>query len=277
MSQHATSSCRVQFGNEQSVIKIYDSYIELATTCLCTYAFTQAQLMVTSIIQWIKSCSYVILAIIGFALLASLGHGIITLKIENNSLINHNKLLRDEIKQLMEEANQLHADHNVWSAQILYIQKWMEPISELEYHIYAIIQYSKLQKKESEFYSFSEDERYRMVKLRKAIGYDVDVDHVDEIVVKAIGLIVKFKTECQKFLDALLHKDIEEMKTLQAQTNMEKIKEKMEDFAREVVGLHSKRSTTTAVQQDGIVTKIVSGIYHFGAWILNWIGRLFTS
>ena len=240
--------------------------------------------MITTIIQWIKSCRYIILAIIGFAVLASLQHSIITLKIENNSLtdrlqsVKHdNKLLQDEIKQLMEEANQLHADHDVWSAQILYIQKWMEPISELEYHICAIIQYSKLQKRESEFYSFSEDERYRMAKLRKAIGYDVDVDHVDEIVVKAIGLIVKFKTECQKFLDALLHKDIEEMKTLQAQTNMQRIKEKMENFAREVVGLHSKRSKTTAVQQDGVFPRIISGIYHFGTWILSWIGRLFTS
>lgn len=240
--------------------------------------------MVTNILQWIKSCRYIILGIIGFAVLASLEYGIIAVKIENNSLtdrlqsVKHdNKLLQDEIKQLMEEANQLHADYDVWSAQILYIQKWMEPISELEYHIYAIIQYRKLQKKESEFYSFSEDERYRMAKLRKAIGYDVDVDHVDEIVVKAIELIVKFKIECQKFLDALLHKDIEEMKTLQAQTNMQRVKEKMEDFAREVVGLHSKRSTTTAVQQDGIVTRIASGIYHFGAWLLSWIGRLFIS
>ena len=234
------------------------------------HIYMQVQLIITSATNWIKSCNYVILAIIGSVVLASLAYGLVTLKIENKSL-------QDKVKNLAKEADQLHAEHDIWSAQIIYIQKWMEPITELEYHMYTIIHYRKLQKRQSEFYSFSEEEREQMAELRKFIGYDVDASHVDEIVVKAIDLIAKFKIECQKFLDALLYRDVEEMKNLQAQTNMEKIKEKMEDFAKEVIGLHSNRSPTTAMQQEGILAKVVSGIHYFGAWFIRWIGRLFLS
>ena len=177
----------------------------------------------------------------------------------------------------MKDADQLYAKHHVWSDQVLYIQKWMEPITELELHIYAIIHYSELQKKGSEFYSYSQDEKDRMAKLRENIGYDVDVNHVNEIIVKAIRLIIVFKSECQKFLNALSHMDVEEMKTLQDNTNMQKIKEKMEDFTREVIGLQSQRNSRTDIQREGIIGKIVSSIYRFGAWLLGWIGSLFTS
>ena len=121
--------------------------------------------------------------------------------------------------------------------------------------------------------------KYSKPNMCSKIPYDFHESNTNEIVIITIDLIMKFKQECRKFLDALLLNKVEEMKTLQADTDMGKIKEKMEQFYEEVSGfkVHKKKDETltvthysqeTAVEKPGI-------LYTFGKWVLEIIVGLF--
>ena len=117
-----------------------------------------------------------------------------------------------------------------------------------------------------------------MDELHSKITYDFDESYANEIISRAIDLIMKFNKECKKFMNALLLKDLEEMKSLQTNTNMNMIKEKMNEFVEEVSGFKYQKSRETAVQRDGIISRIGSTIiYEFGRWLFGMIGGLFTS
>ena len=169
------------------------------------------------------------------------------------------QLIKDKHQRLLNEVDQTNANHKVYSNQVKYIQRWMKPIGELEEHIQAVIHYSELKKKESEFYSYSDQERDKMEQLHRKIGYDFDKSYTNEIIIKAIDLIMEFKKECRKFLDALLSENIEKMKTLQDNTNMELITVKKKKFFEEVSSKYSdfnyQKSKEDFVQEDFVQTK----------------------
>ena len=118
---------------------------------------------------------------------------------------NNQKLLEEKIKLL--ETN--NAERQVYDTQLLYIQKWMDCIDKLEKQIHAMIHCSESKKGSS----------YSQAKFCRKIGYDFD----REVIVKAFDLNIKFKKECRKFLDTLLLKKLEEMKTQQREFSMKDI------------------------------------------------------
>jgi len=92
--------------------------------------------------------------------------------------------------------------------------------------IYAVICYRKLKNKGSEFYSYSEYERKRMKELHSKITYDFDESYANKIISRAIDLVMKLKKSAGNSFNALLFKDLEEMKSLKTNTNMYIIEEK---------------------------------------------------
>ena len=190
-------------------------------------------------------------------------------------LLNHSQKLHKENEQLRKETDQLTYAHKIYRSQTEYIQKWMEPIEHLEDHIKAVIHYSELKKKGSEFYSYPEEEENRMAELRHKIGYDFHESHTSEIIIKAIDLIIKFKTECGKFMNALYFNKIEEMKNQQTRTDMKIIKKMMKEFVEEVSGFKYQQSEETAVQKDTLLSKVGSALYWFGGWAVRMIFKLF--
>ena len=221
--------------------------------------------MVESVKYATKEHKIVSVIFIGGAIIAYLGCGVITenrslkiqlqsVKHENQKLLDEkmqleksyrvelqsfedtNQKLLDEKKRSLKRIDQINDKHAVYSTQVKFIQVWMNAIEELEDHIYVVIHYSKLKDKGSKFYSYSEYERRRIYKLRSKIPYDFDESYANEIISRAIDLVMKLKKECRKFLNALLLKDLEEMKSLQINTDMFMIEEKMKEFVEEVSG-----------------------------------------
>ena len=169
------------------------------------------------------------------------------------SITDKYQKLLDEKDQLLKRIDQINAYYDVYSTQILYIQSWMTPVEKLLDHIYQVIHCSERRE------------------LCRKIEYDFDENHANEIIIKTIHLIMKFKKQYKKFLNALLFKRIEEMKTLQATTNMETIEETMKEFIEEVSGFKYQRnkikggfehqsSQERAVQKEG-------RLYKFGKWV----------
>ena len=199
---------------------------------------------------------------------------------ELQSIKSNNQLLLEEKIKLLEKINENNAEHGVYNTQLLYIQKWMDCIDKLEEHINAMIHCSESKKKGS---------LYSQAKFCSKISYDFDERYAGEVIVKASDLNMEFKKECRKFLDALLLKELEVMKTQQRESNMEDIKNKMEKLIKEVSDdkyrkkkepIVKKRpipeedmSKEKAVQKDGILTTI----YKFGNWVVGMVAGLFWS
>ena len=215
------------------------------------------------------------------------------IKVELQSVKDDNQKVLEEKRNLQKQNHQLIADlqsteesnkearkeqirwlenRDVYTTQVAYIQKWMEPIEKLEEHIQAVVYCSESKKKGS---------KYSKPKMCAKIDYDFHESYTNEIVITTIDLIIRFKQESRKFLDALLLKKVEEMKTLQADTDMSKIKEKMEEFNEEISGFKipkkkdetltvtpSHYSQETAVEKPGI-------LYRFGKWVVGMIVGLF--
>jgi len=181
------------------------------------------------------------------------------IEIQNRNLVN--QLKRYETKQ------------DMIVMQVGYIKKWMDPISKLEEHIQQVIWYCRLKKK---FYASSNE-------MRQLIKYDLDEGDDDVIVPKAVELIMKFKKECNKYLNALLSMNFEEMKQLQDDTTTDKIEDMMDNFLVEIANLQKEnaqkraqggqRSSTTAVQS--ISWSTVKGaayqLYKFVSWFVRWL------
>ena len=188
-----------------------------------------------------------------------------SIKDDSQTLLKENKRLQKETKDVQ----------NVSNIQIKYIEIWMKSIENLEDHIEAVIHYSELKKKESEVYSYPEEEKNRMAELRRKIGYDFHESHASEIIIKAIDLIMKFKEECRKFMNALYFNNIEEMQTLQTRTDMKVIGKLMKEFVEEVSGFKYQNSEETTIQKDTLLSTIGSAAYWFGGWAVRMIVKLF--
>ena len=156
-----------------------------------------------------------------------------------------NERLLENIESLRKNAD----DHNVYGHQVWYIGKWMNFIEQLEERIDAIITYS--------------------IELQN-----------NEVMVKGIDLLLKFTKECKKYLDALSLNKIEEMKNLQANSDMEKPKQKIEEFkefANRHQNVHQNEGTMINVdahqkKQDSL--EVVSTLVSVGSWIwygLSWL------
>ena len=197
------------------------------------------------------------------------------IKVDLESIKEESEKLRKENESLQEEIDQLTHVHKVYRNQTKYIQIWMESTKQLEDHIKAVIHYSELKKKGSEFYSYPEEEKIRMAELHREIGYDFHESHASEIIIKAINLIIKFKKECRKFMSALYLNKIEEMKTQQKRTDMKMIERMMKAFVEEVSGFKYPKSEETAVQKDTLLSKIGHAVYWFGGWAVRMIVQLF--
>ena len=134
------------------------------------------------------------------------------------------KLLEDKNK-VLENINRIKDEHEVYSTQLFFIEKWIDSIDKLEEHIHAIVHCSESKRKRSS---------YADPKLCSKISYDFDESYAGELILRVVDLIMKYKVECRKFLDALMLKRVDEMKDQQAIYDINKIKERMEKLIEEV-------------------------------------------
>ena len=205
--------------------------------------------------------------------------------------VNQNEKLTKDNQQLMKHIDQYDANHGMIVMQVIYIKKWMDPISKLEEHIKHVIRYCKLKKK---FYVGSDE----IDRLRQLITYDVDEGDDEIIVPKAIELIMKFKKECDKLMNALLSMDFEEMKDLQDSTTTDKIEGMMDNLLVEVTYLQSQKraneqqraneqrranaqrnavpprntgSSNTGLQSNSLVDIVIDVGYRFIKWVGGWL------
>jgi len=194
----------------------------------------------------------------------------------NNSKLGETLEIRDKNQRMMSQIKQYENSHDMIVIQIGYIKKWMDPIGKLEEHIQHVIQYCKLKKK---FYASSDE----MDRLRQLIKYDLDEDDDEIIVPKAVELIIKFKKENDKYLNALLSMNFEKMKQLQDDTTTDKIEEMMDNFVVEIANLQrdnaKRRAQESAVKQRSSTTALQSNswsislnqIYKFVSWFIRWL------
>ena len=176
----------------------------------------------------------------------------IELIIEPQSFIYSNQ----KLSLLDNKIEKYHDERIVYRNQVLYIQKWMEVIEKLVTDVHAIVLCIESQQ------------------LCSELGYDFEDSYANEIAVKVVDLIVKFNKENVEFLDILLLSKFEEIKNLQANTNiMNKLNKNMEELNKEVSDfkiykkeeLFTKRyHLKTVVQNQG---GLWSTIYSFGSWI----------
>ena len=203
------------------------------------------------------------------------------LNTELQSTKESNQEALEEKIRLLEKLNQINSEREVYSTQVMYIQKWMEPIEKLEEHIYAVIYCSESKK----------GTKYSKPEMCTKISYDFEESDTSKIITTAIDLIMKFKKECSLFWDALSLKKVEEMKALQALTPLGSFKSKMEQFNEEVSGYKYQKKTEKKDlgennfdehhqwnQEKGAEKEgILSTIYKFGKWVGSVIFGLFWS
>ena len=190
------------------------------------------------------------------------------------------KLLEDQNK-VLEKINQIKDEREVYSTQLLFIEKWIDSIDKLQEHAHAMVHCSESKRKRSS---------YADPKLCIKISYDFDESYAGELILRAVDLIMKYKIECRKFLDALLLKRIDEMKNQQAIHDMNKIKERMEKLIEEVrdvkyqkrkadkpevqvVPKHQQSEERTVERGSGIL----STLWKFAKWVGGMVAGLFWS
>ena len=146
----------------------------------------------------------------------------------------------------------------------------------------------------NKFYADSEE----MDRLRQQIAYDVEEGDDEIIVPLAVELIMKFKKNSDKLMNALRSMDFEEMKQLQDSTSTDKIEKMMDDFLNEVAimqlqkrvkaqkeaeaktqesttashrGPATQQSSTTAVQSTSWKDITVGVVYKLLSWVGKWL------
>ena len=122
---------------------------------------------------------------------------------------------RSENQRLLEEKIKVLDDREVYRTQLLFIEKWSACMDELENHVRAMLHCSESKRGRS---------LHADARLCSKISYDLDERYAVEAMLRAVDLIMKYKVEYRKFLDALLLKKVEEMKKLQADYDMKKLK-----------------------------------------------------
>ena len=195
------------------------------------------------------------------------------------------KLVKSENQKLLEDKNKvlenIKDEREVYSTQLLFIEKWIDSIDKLQEHAHAMVHCSESKRKRSS---------YADPKLCSKISYDFDESYAGELILRAVDLIMKYKIECRKFLDALLLKRIDEMKNQQAIHDMNKIKERMEKLIEEVrdvkyqkrkadkpevqvVPKHQQSEERTVERGSGIL----STLWKFAKWVGGMVAGLFWS
>ena len=230
--------------------------------------------------QWVKKGKFSLLAMVCIFVLACL----VSLWIKNTNLTSKNKALRDELNLLKDQnqnitelnqellywIKQKETSHDVIvRQQVYYIKKWMDRIGKLEEHIRHVIEYCKLKKKFSEFY-FNPDEMNRLHSLRRLIKYDIDEDDDEIIVPLALELIAKFKRESDKYLNALLSMDFEEMKQLQDDSTADQTEDVMRDFLENISTLKSRRNGSV-VQINSFADMVGNAVSKLISWVGHWL------
>ena len=210
------------------------------------------------------------------------------LKKQTDQIIAELRSTKQSDKKILEENNALLKNQEVYSTQVMYIQKWMEAIEKLEEHIHAVIHCSE-SKKEGSKKHFKQE-------MCNKIKYDIHATDTSELIVNAIDMVMKFKEECKSFWDALLLKKVEDMKAQQARTHLDEFKKKMQQINEEVSGYkypkykgsredgsdkqddsHKQWNQEKAVEREGIVSRFISTTYRFGRWVGSMIVGLFWS
>ena len=139
------------------------------------------------------------------------------------------KLVKSENQKLLEDKNKVlenvKDEREVYSTQLLFIEKWIDSIDKLEEYMHAIVHCSESKRKRSS---------YANPKLCSKISHSFDESYAGELILRVVDLIMKYKIECRKLLDALLLKRVDEMKNQQAIYDLNKIKERMEKLIEEV-------------------------------------------
>ena len=194
---------------------------------------------------------------------------------------SENHKLLEAKNEVLEKINQIKDDRDVYSTQLLFIEKWIDSIDKLEEHIHAIVHCSESKRKRSS---------YADPKLCSKISYDFDESYAGELILRVVDLIMKYKVECRKFLDALMLKRVDEMKDQQAIYDMSKIKERMEKLIEEirdvkyqkrkadkpkiqVVPEHQQSKEKTVERSGGIL----STLWNFANWVGGMVAGLFWS
>jgi len=145
----------------------------------------------------------------------------------------------------------------------------MEAIGKLEEHAHYVIQYCKLKKEFSEFY-FNPDEAEKLYRLRRLIKYDIDEDDDKIIVPLALELVMKFKKESDKYLNALFSMDFEQMKQLQSDTTTDQIEDLMRNTLAQLSTFNSRRKGSVLLIKSlsGMVQNVVNKLI---AWVGHWL------
>jgi len=242
--------------------------------------------MVEHLSQWVKKGKFSLLGMMCFFVLACL----VSLWIKNTNLTLKNKDFRDELillkdqnqditelnQKLLDWVKQKETSHDVIvGRQVYYIKKWMDPIGKLEEHILHVIEYCKLKKEFSEFY-FNPDEMDRLHRLRRLIKYDIDEGDDEIIVPLALELIAKFKRESDKYLNALLSMNFEEMKQLQDDSTTDQTEDIMRDVLENISALKSRRKGS-ALQIKSLVDMVGNAVSKLIPWVGHWVGHWLFS
>ena len=105
----------------------------------------------------------------------------------------NNKQVGTLIKQnqeLIEQLERCDTNQEVISNQVEYNKRWISSIDYLENHMYNVIKYCQLKKKES-----CAEDKEEMAILENKIGCSVDEDDDDIVIPNTIEVIMKLKRE----------------------------------------------------------------------------------
>ena len=171
----------------------------------------------------------------------------------NTKFWSFSNILSSDNKIKLLERYQISHDFSVY----IYIQKWIQVIEKLVSDISVIIHCIESQE------------------LCSKLGYDFEDSYANEIAVKVIYLIMKFKKENLEFLDILLLSTVEEMKAINM---IDKINKKMEELNKEISSfkIYKKEEISTKRYQLKTVVQDEGILYRFGGWIMGMIFGLFN-
>ena len=127
-----------------------------------------------------------------------------------------------------------------------------------------------------------------MDRLRQQIAYDIEEGDDEIIVPLAVELIMKFKKNSDKLMNALQSMDFEETKQLQDSTSMDKIEKMMDDFLNEVTIMQLQKKAkaqkeaeaktqgkTTASQRDPATQQSSTTALQNSSWKDNAVGVVY--
>ena len=186
-------------------------------------------------------------------------------KLSNKRIELLKRITKPQFQKLaLDKTERSFHEHIVYRKQVLYIQKWIEVIEKLVSDVHAIVHCIESHE------------------LCSELGYNFEEYHANEIAVKVVYLVVKFKKENVELLDVLLLSKFEEIKNVQANMNMmNKINKMMEELNKEVSGFKVYKKEEIYEKEifatDLDVQNQWSALYRFGSWLVSMLYGLFRS